>query len=88
MVLIYLANKESLVVGNLINKKILLNNSKILPVDSEHSAIWQCMEGENIDFVKNIILTGSGGPFRKLDFSKFKQITKNDALKHPIVNGF
>ena len=81
---IALANKESLVVaGNLINKKIKLNNSKILPVDSEHSAIWQCMEGENIDFVKNIILTGSGGPFRKLDFSKFKQITKNDALKHP-----
>ena len=82
--IIRLANKESLVVaGNLINKKLELNNSKILPVDSEHSAIWQCMEGENIDFVKNIILTGSGGPFRKLDYSKFKQITKNDALKHP-----
>ena len=81
---IALANKESLVVaGKLINDKIKQNKSKIFPVDSEHSAIWQCLEGENSNFVKNIILTGSGGPFRKLDFSEFSKITKENALRHP-----
>ena len=81
---IALANKESLVVaGNLINEKIKLNKSKLFPVDSEHSAIWQCLEGEKNNFVKNIILTGSGGPFRELDFSEFSKITKNNALRHP-----
>tara|TARA_A100001011_G_scaffold243103_1_gene251137 strand:+ start:14977 stop:16128 length:1152 start_codon:yes stop_codon:yes gene_type:complete len=81
---IALANKESLVVaGNLINDRIKLNKSKLFPVDSEHSAIWQCLEGEKANYIKNIILTGSGGPFRELDVSKFSQITKKDALKHP-----
>ena len=84
---IALANKESLVVaGKLINDKIKKNKSKLFPVDSEHSAIWQCLEGENSNFVKNIILTGSGGPFRELDFSEFRKITKENALRHPNWN--
>ena len=81
---IALANKESLVVGGkIIKEKIADTKSKLFPVDSEHSAIWQCLEGENIDKVKKLILTGSGGPFRTLDISKFKNITKGQALKHP-----
>lgn len=81
---IALANKESLVVGGKIIKDQIANsNSNLFPVDSEHSAIWQCLEGENIENVKKIILTGSGGPFRTLDKSKFSNITKDKALKHP-----
>ena len=81
---IALSNKESLVMaGAIINQTKEKTNTKIFPVDSEHSAIWQCLEGENSNFVKNIILTGSGGPFRKLDFSEFSKITKENALSHP-----
>ena len=81
---IALANKESLVVGGKIIKDQIANsNSNLFPVDSEHSAIWQCLEGENIENIKKIILTGSGGPFRTLDKSKFSNITKDKALKHP-----
>ena len=81
---IALANKESLVVaGKVITDKIKHTKSKLLPVDSEHSAIWQCLEGEDIRQVNKLILTGSGGPFRKMDITKFKNITKNEALKHP-----
>ncbi len=81
---IALANKESLVVGGKIIKDQIDNNqSKLFPVDSEHSAIWQCLEGENINQVNKLILTGSGGPFRTIDFAKFKNITKKQALRHP-----
>jgi 1-deoxy-D-xylulose-5-phosphate reductoisomerase len=81
---IALANKESLVVaGKIITDKIKHTKSKLLPVDSEHSAIWQCLEGEDIHQVNKLILTGSGGPFRTMDITKFKNITKNEALKHP-----
>ncbi|MEC9437555.1 MAG: 1-deoxy-D-xylulose-5-phosphate reductoisomerase [Candidatus Neomarinimicrobiota bacterium] len=79
-----LSNKESLVMaGNIIND--IKNNSgaKIFPVDSEHSAIWQCLTGESMEDVNKIILTGSGGPFRTLDRSKFSSITPEQALKHP-----
>ena len=79
-----LSNKESLVMaGNIIND--IKNNSgaKIFPVDSEHSAIWQCLTGESMEDVNKIILTGSGGPFRALDRSKFSSITPEQALKHP-----
>ncbi len=79
-----LSNKESLVMaGNIIND--IKNNSgaKIFPVDSEHSAIWQCLTGESMEDVNKIILTGSGGPFRMLDRSKFSSITPEQALKHP-----
>ena len=81
---IALANKESLVMaGSYIRKILKKNGSKIFPVDSEHSAIWQCLRGEKIEDIKNIILTGSGGPFRTFKKSEFKNITKAMALNHP-----
>ena len=79
-----LANKESLVVGgNIIKKTMTSTNTNLFPVDSEHSAIWQCLLGEQKKEVRKLILTGSGGPFRTLDINKFNSITKHDALKHP-----
>jgi 1-deoxy-D-xylulose-5-phosphate reductoisomerase len=81
---IALANKETMVVaGELINRLAAENKVNILPVDSEHSAIYQCLEGEDRNSVEKIILTASGGPFvgRSLDF--LKNVTKKDALKHP-----
>ena len=79
-----LSNKESLVLGGhiimpLANKK----NVNIIPVDSEHSAIFQCLKGENQKELKKIILTGSGGPFLKKPIHEFDTITPNEALKHP-----
>ena len=71
-----LSNKESLVMaGAIINQTKEKNNTNIFPVDSEHSAIWQCLVGESMDDVNKIILTGSGGPFRTLDIEKFHDIT-------------
>jgi len=79
-----LANKESLVVGgNIIKKELSKNNAKLFPVDSEHSAIWQCLIGENKNEINKLILTGSGGPFRNLPISQFNNITKDEALNHP-----
>ena len=79
-----LANKESLVAGGeLIISELNKSKSQLFPVDSEHSAIWQCMVGEKNSEIKKLILTGSGGPFRELDFKKFSKIKKEDALKHP-----
>jgi len=79
-----LSNKESLVMaGDLINKALEESNTKLFPVDSEHSAIWQCLIGENIHDVNRIILTGSGGPFRERALSTFEDITVDEALKHP-----
>ena len=84
---IALANKESIVqAGHLVMNFANKNNVNIFPVDSEHSALWQCLLGENIDNLKNIILTASGGPFRKLSKDKFSQITKEQALNHPNWN--
>lgn len=81
---IALANKESLVAGGeLIINELKKSESKLFPVDSEHSAIWQCMVGEKNSEIKKLILTGSGGPFRKLDIEQFPSIKKEDALKHP-----
>jgi 1-deoxy-D-xylulose-5-phosphate reductoisomerase len=82
-----LANKESLVVaGDYINKLLPRFQSTIIPVDSEHSAIFQCLVGEYYRSIEKIILTASGGPFlgKKNDF--LKNVTKNDALKHPKWN--
>ncbi len=76
-----LANKESLVVGGEIISKI--KSGKIIPVDSEHSAIFQCLRGENIEEVKRLILTASGGAFFKRSIDDFKNITVKEALKHP-----
>ena len=79
-----LSNKESLVMaGDLITSIGEEKGAKIFPVDSEHSAIWQCLVGETIDDVKRIILTGSGGPFRTRNIDSFKMITPEEALKHP-----
>ena len=79
-----LANKESLVMaGEIINKAMKLSGAKIFPVDSEHSAIWQCLVGENLKDIRRIILTGSGGPFRSRDLDTFHDISVEEALKHP-----
>ena len=79
---IALANKETLVTaGNIIMKKIAQEGASIIPVDSEHSAIFQCKIGQDSEISK-IILTASGGPFRKTPKEKMKSITVADALKH------
>ena len=79
-----LSNKESLVMaGKIINKQLKKHKVQLYPVDSEHSAIWQCLAGEKKEQVNRIILTGSGGPFRIKNISEFKTITKEEALKHP-----
>ena len=79
-----LSNKESLVMaGSIITNLANKTNVKIYPVDSEHSAIWQCLVGEDTEEINKIILTGSGGPFRELPIEKFNTITLNQALNHP-----
>ena len=79
-----LSNKESMVMaGDLINNIMNESGAKIYPVDSEHSAIWQCLVGEKIEDVKRIILTGSGGPFRTRDLHTFSEISLKEALNHP-----
>ena len=81
---IALANKETLVVaGELISKLAKENNSEIIPVDSEHSAIFQCLNGEESNPVEKIILTASGGPFRGKKRHELENVTKEQALKHP-----
>jgi 1-deoxy-D-xylulose-5-phosphate reductoisomerase len=81
---IALANKETLVVaGELITKACIQNQVEIIPVDSEHSAIFQCLVGEHPDSLENIILTASGGPFRGKKQQDLLQVTKAQALKHP-----
>ena len=79
-----LSNKESLVVaGDLITTQMKKTGANIFPVDSEHSAIWQCMIGESLADVEKIILTGSGGPFRTRPINTFKDIDVSEALNHP-----
>ncbi|MEE9167981.1 MAG: 1-deoxy-D-xylulose-5-phosphate reductoisomerase [Candidatus Neomarinimicrobiota bacterium] len=79
-----LSNKESLVMaGHLINQIKNETGVEIFPVDSEHSAIWQCLAGEDLKSVKRLILTGSGGPFRTRSRETFSEITVEEALKHP-----
>ena len=81
---IALANKETLVVaGDLITKLCLENGVKIYPVDSEHSAIFQCLVGETYNPIEKIYLTASGGPFRRRLRNDLLNITKAQALKHP-----
>ncbi|MCC5909835.1 MAG: 1-deoxy-D-xylulose-5-phosphate reductoisomerase [Clostridiaceae bacterium] len=81
---IALANKETLVAaGELVMKECAKNNVSIIPVDSEHSAIFQCLQGEKIIDISKIILTASGGPFRDWDYDAIKKATIQDALKHP-----
>lgn len=81
---IALANKETLVVaGEIINELAQKYNTPILPVDSEHSAIFQCLAGEGNNPIDRIILTASGGPFRKKSLEELKHVTSKQALKHP-----
>ncbi|MCF8324303.1 MAG: 1-deoxy-D-xylulose-5-phosphate reductoisomerase [Leadbetterella sp.] len=81
---IALANKETLVVaGEIITKLAIENKVDILPVDSEHSAIFQCLVGEYVNPIEKIILTASGGPFRGKNKAFIENVKKEQALKHP-----
>jgi 1-deoxy-D-xylulose-5-phosphate reductoisomerase len=81
---IALANKEVLVVaGSLVMPEVDRRGVRLLPVDSEHNAIHQCLHGAEGKDVQRLILTGSGGPFRKLPGNKFKYVTPEQALAHP-----
>jgi 1-deoxy-D-xylulose-5-phosphate reductoisomerase len=78
------ANKETLVVaGEVMTRAVRDSGVKLLPVDSEHNAIFQCLEGRQRSNVKRIILTASGGPFLKLPLERFATVTVAEALKHP-----
>ncbi|MGI6174905.1 MAG: 1-deoxy-D-xylulose-5-phosphate reductoisomerase [Christensenellales bacterium] len=81
-----LANKESMVCGGTLVQKALARHPKaeIIPVDSEHCAIYQCLCGEQKRDVKRLILTGSGGPFRTWEPERIAQASKEMALKHPV----
>lgn len=79
-----LANKESLVVaGEIIMQKIREHKVRLLPVDSEHSAILQCLQGENLSSVTRLIITASGGPFLHVEKERFDSVTVAEALNHP-----
>lgn len=81
---IALANKETLVVGGqIITQSAIDNQTSIIPVDSEHSAIFQCLTGENSSSVEKIILTASGGPFRLKTHKELESVTIHNALDHP-----
>jgi 1-deoxy-D-xylulose-5-phosphate reductoisomerase len=81
---IALANKETLVMaGHLVMQAAREQNVSILPVDSEHSAIWQCLRGENVGEVRRLILTASGGPFRRATTEEVRGVTIEQALAHP-----
>ncbi len=80
-----LANKESLVVaGSMVMKEALKNNTPVIPVDSEHSAIFQCLMGEFSNPIEKVVLTASGGPFKGMTPDQLKHVSPQDALKHPI----
>jgi 1-deoxy-D-xylulose-5-phosphate reductoisomerase len=82
-----LANKESMVAGGaLFDKLVKKSKARILPVDSEHSAVWQALNCGRKEELRRIILTSSGGPFRTLPAEEFKNITLDQALDHPTWN--
>lgn len=84
---IALANKETLVVaGEMITEMLSHSTSKIIPVDSEHSAIYQCLAGEDKESVSKLIITASGGPFRKYSKKDLETVSASDALRHPNWN--
>lgn len=84
---IALANKETLVVaGQLMMEEARQRNLQILPIDSEHSALFQCFQGQPMERVERIIITASGGPFRKLPKEELPKLTSAQALKHPTWN--
>lgn len=82
-----LANKETLVIGGELIKELLIQyDVKLIPIDSEHSAIMQCLNGEDTKSIKRIIITASGGSFRDLNRKELEKVTVNDALNHPNWN--
>ncbi len=81
---IALANKEALVsAGDILKSAIARAGASLLPTDSEHNAIFQCLVGNKVREVRRIILTASGGPFRTLSADQLKSVTREQALKHP-----
>ena len=81
---IALSNKETLVMaGHLVMQAAREQNVSILPVDSEHSAIWQCLRGEDTQEIRRLILTASGGPFRRSSLEEVRSVTVEQALAHP-----
>lgn len=81
---IALANKETLVVaGDIVTEALKKSKSRVIPVDSEHSAIYQCLAGEDPSKVKRLIITASGGPFRTMPAERLETVTVTDALHHP-----
>lgn len=79
-----LANKETLVAGgNIVMKSAKEKNVSIIPIDSEHSAIFQCLRGNKREQLKKIILTGSGGPFYDKTYDELRRVTPDEALIHP-----
>ncbi len=79
-----LANKESMVVaGALIQSLVEKSGAQVIPVDSEHSGVFQCLAKEKVEDVKRVILTASGGPFFRRSFQEMEEITLEDALNHP-----
>ncbi|HOU98203.1 MAG TPA: 1-deoxy-D-xylulose-5-phosphate reductoisomerase [Bacteroidales bacterium] len=84
---IALANKETLVVaGEIIQRLVEKHNVPFIPIDSEHSALFQCLVGEPSDSVEKLILTASGGPFRNLTVEELEKVTAQQALQHPTWN--
>ncbi len=83
--IVALANKESLVMaGPLMREAAARSGGSLIPVDSEHSALHQCLRGETIDSVRRLILTASGGPFRTTPFEDLAGVTAEQALRHPV----
>ncbi len=79
-----LANKETLVMaGALVMGEAAAHGVQLMPIDSEHSAIFQCLEGNNREDLEKILLTASGGPFRTIARERFESLTPEDALSHP-----
>lgn len=81
---IALANKETLVAGgHLVKRAVKEGGGRLIPIDSEHSAIFQCLQGENRNEMRKIILTASGGPFRNTPLQRMPYVTVEEALRHP-----
>ena len=83
-VIVALANKEALVcAGALVMQEVARCRATLLPVDSEHNAIWQCFDRARVDAIERIILTASGGPFRERNFEDMRGVTPKEAVAHP-----
>ena len=81
---IALANKETLVTaGSVVMEEVKKNNVRLMPIDSEHSAIFQCLNNENVNDVNEITITASGGPFKNYSKAQLENVTVQDALRHP-----